>query len=86
MYTVRNFKTKKALKDAVQARQAAKLAPDGGAYEVPRPIEVYQPNGDMTGTEVPQNGKVYLEGPHYPEPHRWYAEAWLENGEVVKVK
>lgn len=31
-------------------------------------------------------GKVYLEGPHYPEAHKWYAEAWLENGVVVKVK
>ncbi len=31
-------------------------------------------------------GKVYLEGPHYPLPHQWYAEAWLENGVVVKVK
>ena len=31
-------------------------------------------------------GKVYLEGPHYPKPHRWYAEAWLEDGVVVKVK
>jgi hypothetical protein len=35
---------------------------------------------------VPQNGKVCVEGPHYPEPHRWYAEVWVENGCVVKVK
>jgi len=31
-------------------------------------------------------GKIFLEGPHYPEPHRWYAEAWLENGILVKIK
>jgi hypothetical protein len=33
----------------------------------------------------PQNGRVTLEGPHYPEPHRWYASATVENGRVVKV-
>jgi hypothetical protein len=31
-------------------------------------------------------GQIYLEGPHYPEPHRWYAQATLENGIIVKVK
>ena len=35
---------------------------------------------------VNYTGKVYLEGPHYPAPHSWYAEAWLENGVVKKVK
>lgn len=33
----------------------------------------------------PQNGKVSLEGPHYPQPHKWYATATVENGRVVKV-
>lgn len=23
-------------------------------------------------------GRVTLEGPHYPEPHKWYAEARLD--------
>jgi hypothetical protein len=32
------------------------------------------------------SGTVYLEGPHYPEPHRWYAQVQLSNGVVVKVK
>ena len=32
------------------------------------------------------SGSVALEGPHYPEPHRWYAAATLLNGIVVKVK
>jgi hypothetical protein len=31
-------------------------------------------------------GKVFLEGPHYPKPHRWYAEAELVNGVITKVK
>lgn len=34
---------------------------------------------------VPENGTVYLEGPHYPEQHRWYAKATIENGRIVKV-
>jgi hypothetical protein len=35
---------------------------------------------------VPMNGKVYLEGPHYPQPHTWYATAELKDGKVVSVK
>lgn len=47
-------------------------------------VRVYQPG--PFGGDPPQNGKVVLEGPHFPEPHKWYAEAWLENGVIVKVK
>jgi len=46
-------------------------------------ITVYQP-GPFGGNE-PESGTVCIEGPHYPEPHRWYATATLENGYVVKV-
>ena len=35
--------------------------------------------------EVPVNGKAYVEGPHYPEPHRWYAQATIVEGKVVKL-
>lgn len=31
------------------------------------------------------NGAEYIEGPHYPEPHRWYAKVQVENGLVTKV-
>jgi hypothetical protein len=67
VYTTTNFKTKKALKEA--------LARD-------EPITVFQPG---LGT-VPENGTVYLEGPHYPQPHTWYAEGTMKNGVLVKVK
>lgn len=70
-YTHRNFKTKKALKDAIKAGER---------------ITVFQPNGDITGFSCPDNGSVTLEGPHYPEPHRWYASAVLSDGAVVSVK
>ena len=72
-YTDRDFKSKKELKDAIARGEK---------------IRVYQPNSDLFGgsADPPQNGKVYLEGPHYPKPHTWYGEAWLENGIIVKVK
>ena len=45
-------------------------------------IMVFQPGfGD-----TPTDGTVYLEGPHFPEPHRWYAEAKLCGGRVTEVK
>jgi hypothetical protein len=71
MYTSINFKTKKDLKAAVANGKT---------------VTVYQPNADLTCAHPPTNGRVYLEGPHYPEPHRWYAEAWLTDGYVTKVK
>ena len=45
-------------------------------------VEVFNPG---LGT-IPENGTVYLEGPHYPRPHTWYAEGKMENGKLVKVK
>lgn len=67
-YTVENFKTKKALKEAIAAG---------------RTIKVYQPGG-MFGPDV-QDGKVALEGPHYPAPHTWYASAEVRDGKLVKL-
>jgi hypothetical protein len=45
-------------------------------------VQVFQPG---LGT-VPRNGTVFLEGPHYPRPHTWYAEGKMENGRLVSVK
>lgn len=36
-------------------------------------IRVFQPN-DMFNSPT-ANRSVSLEGPHYPEPHKWYAMA-----------
>lgn len=33
----------------------------------------------------PKDGRVSVEGPHFPEPHRFYATVLVENGKVVKV-
>lgn len=75
MYTVRNFKSKKALKEAVAAFNAG---------DTTQAVHIYQP-GPFGGNE-PTNGRTALEGPHYPEPHRWYAEATLKDGCVIAVK
>lgn len=35
---------------------------------------------------IPANGKIYLEGPHYPQPHRWYALGIMANGKLTSIK
>ena len=47
-----------------------------------RKVGVYSPGP----FPCPDNGKVTLEGPHYPEPHKWYAQAIVENGYIISVK
>lgn len=67
MYTRINFKSKKALKDAIAQGQK---------------ITIYAP-----GFGVPkENGTEFLEGPWFPEPHKWYAQVEMKDGVVVKVK
>lgn len=34
---------------------------------------------------APENGFTSIEGPHYPEPHKWYAKVKVESGVIVKV-
>lgn len=31
------------------------------------------------------NGRESVEGPWYPEPHKWYAGVEMKDGKVVKV-
>lgn len=67
MYSTHNFKSKKALREAV------KLAP----------VPCYQPG--PFGPSV-KDGEHCCEGPHFPEPHRWYASVVVKDGMIVKVK
>jgi hypothetical protein len=67
-YTVVNFRTKRALKEAVANGEE---------------VEVFQPG--PFGPNV-RDGVTLIEGPHYPEPHRWYAQAEVKDGKIVKVK
>ena len=69
MYTAKNFKTKRAVKDALARGER---------------IRVYQPGPfEAAG---PKDGEVCIEGPHYPEPHRWYATVLIKDGYLVKIK
>jgi hypothetical protein len=38
------------------------------------------------GGNAPQTGKIYVEGPHYPKPHKWYAECFVRDGVIIAVK
>jgi hypothetical protein len=31
------------------------------------------------------NGREFIEGPHYPKPHTWYAKVEVKEGLVIKV-
>lgn len=49
------------------------------------PVYVFQPGGLYPDPAHPWSGAV--EGPHYPEPHRWYAQVETDSsGRIVKVK
>jgi hypothetical protein len=64
MYTVQDFKSKKALKEMVASGKQ---------------VETFQPGPFPGKTE----GSIALEGPHYPQPHSWYASATIKDGIVV---
>ena len=49
-----------------------------------KPVRYYQPG--PFGGDVPLNGTFCCEGPHYPEPHKWYATCTAKDGVIVKVK
>lgn len=66
-YVSPNFRTKKALREAVASG---------------REVTVYSPG--PFGCK--QDGRETVEGPHYPEPHKWYAQVTVEGGVVKSVK
>lgn len=66
MYTVTNYKSKKAMLTDVE----------NGVR-----VRVYQP-GPFPGTV---NGVDCIEGPHYPQPHRWCARVLIRDGVIVRL-
>jgi hypothetical protein len=85
MYTDRNFKSKKELKLAVEAwNNRASYVPGTAGTREPRAVTYFQP-GPFGGNEK-RDGTFSVEGPHYPEPHRWYATCTAVDGVIVKVK
>lgn len=66
-YTVKNYKTKKALIADFKAGKEIKIRTDDAVINT-------------------SNGTIYLEGPHYPAPHTWYAMAKVVDWKIMEVK
>lgn len=80
-YTVKNFKTKKELKEAWTDWA---MTDPTDHNRIGKAIRCYNPG---LGPDLSNfTGKITLEGPHYPKPHSWYCEAELKDGVVIKVK
>ena len=67
MYATYNYRTKKALKEAVALG----------------PVPAFQPGPFGPGL---RDGTDTCEGPHFPEPHKWYVRVVIKNGHIIKVK
>ena len=67
MYVEPNFRTAKALREAVAKGER---------------VSVFSPGPFPAKRE----GTEFIEGPHYPEPHRWYVQVEVREGLVVRVK
>ncbi len=59
-----------------KTKKALRLALSAGQQ-----VDVYSPGP----FECKSDGVEYIEGPHYPAPHTWYAQVQVAGGRVVKV-
>jgi hypothetical protein len=71
-YVDPDYKSKKDFKAAVVAGKAHRPYNPAGGFN-------WATSKDVTYIE-------YVEGPHYPKPHTWYAKCEVRNGIVVSVK
>lgn len=70
MYTTDNFPTKVSVKQAIAEGEE---------------ITVYQPNEHAGSLSVPTNGRVSVEGPHFPESHKWWGRGKMKDGFLVEL-
>lgn len=52
------------------------------AFKAGDKLEVFQPGGLFAGKT---DGVVVIEGPHFPKPHRYYAEVIIKDSIIVKI-
>jgi hypothetical protein len=38
------------------------------------------------GSKPITDGNVTLEGPHYPQPHKWYGSGVVKDGKLVSIR
>lgn len=80
-YAVRNFETKKQLKEYVNGLNTE------GNFEA---FVFFQPGlfgkGDEVLSRADLGNKVLIEGPHFPEPHKWYATVEVTRDGKYRVK
>lgn len=90
MYTTVNYRTKKSMRTAfvawLEARERWDELPASLRSRLHPPdvlrLKVFQPG--PFGPLV-QDGRATIEGPHYPEPHRWYADVEVKDGYIIKI-
>jgi hypothetical protein len=58
-----------------ELKEAVKNGQAGGVYQV----------GPFGGGDY-SNGQFTVEGPHYPEAHRWYGQVTVRDGQIVSAK
>lgn len=74
-YTNINFRTKKALKEALT-----------GIGPMQKKVVIRCHNPGLGPDLSNYTGSVALEGPWYPAAHSWYCEGEMKDGVLVKVK
>lgn len=52
------------------------------AFKTGKKIGVHQPGGFFPGKT---DGRVAIEGPHYPQPHTWYAEVEIKDSVITRI-
>jgi len=83
-YVQYDFPTKAALRRAVQALTDPQVTLSQADRDVLTRRLTITPTAVIPHAE-PTDGTAFLEGPHYPKPHTWYAKVQLRNSVVVKV-
>lgn len=60
-------------------------------YKTKKALKEASKNGETIATFQPggmfpakTDGTISLEGPHYPQPHTWYASAVVKDGLIVQ--
>lgn len=82
-YVTHDYLTKAAFRRDVHALNVGPIPPHTpNAAQLQRRLTIAPTS--ITGDD-PQNGIAFIEGPHYPAPHRWYAKVEVKGGVVTRV-